>query len=383
MFIPARGRGARRLVLLSSTWGPSSLLGRRPELPAELVAALPVDEYQVALAAHPNIWHGHGAWQVRSWLAAAERAGLAVLPPRSGWQAALVAADHVIGDHGSVTAYGAALGTHTMLAAFPHHELDPRSPVARLGREATELRSGEPLREQIVADHAQYSPERLRMVTEPLCALPGESGPVLRAALYRLMGLEEPDRPVRLAPPEVPVPLRRGWPEVGSTVPLLVAAAGGPTQVHVERRPAALADRGDGSATAVDGARESRHLLASTDEPNPRWRHSADVLLYVPEDDATPGSVPGSTEEHWPQLSAALQEHPGARYAIAAAGNDCLLATRAGRRYRLAPEGDTTLDPAVFASAFWRVRSIGGAVAGPLTVHAGGHRVPVRITSEA
>ncbi|MEK8169535.1 hypothetical protein NKH77_06205 [Streptomyces sp. M19] len=65
----------RRLVVVSSTWGPTSLLGRDPEFPARLLAALPVDAYRVAAILHPNVWAGHGGWQVRTLQAAALEAG--------------------------------------------------------------------------------------------------------------------------------------------------------------------------------------------------------------------------------------------------------------------------------------------------------------------
>ncbi|MFF3735053.1 hypothetical protein ACFYXM_33440 [Streptomyces sp. NPDC002476] len=47
----ALGTGPRTLLVLASTWGPDSLLHRRPGLPAELATHLPHDEYQLALIA--------------------------------------------------------------------------------------------------------------------------------------------------------------------------------------------------------------------------------------------------------------------------------------------------------------------------------------------
>lgn len=71
----------QRLVVLSSTWGPTSLIGQNPGLPARLLAALPYDEFRVAAIIHPNVWSGHGAWQIRTTLAAALDAGLILIPP--------------------------------------------------------------------------------------------------------------------------------------------------------------------------------------------------------------------------------------------------------------------------------------------------------------
>nr|WP_234025350.1 hypothetical protein [Streptomyces sp. GBA 94-10 4N24] len=50
----AVGTGPRQLVVLSSAWGPESLVARRPGLAAELLALLPHDAFQVALVLHPN-----------------------------------------------------------------------------------------------------------------------------------------------------------------------------------------------------------------------------------------------------------------------------------------------------------------------------------------
>lgn len=71
----------QRLVVLSSTWGPTSLLGQDPGLPARVLAALPYDGFRVAAIIHPNVWSGHGSWQIRTTLAAALDAGLILVPP--------------------------------------------------------------------------------------------------------------------------------------------------------------------------------------------------------------------------------------------------------------------------------------------------------------
>ena len=70
------GTGTRTLVVVSSTWFRNALLGSWPDLLNRMMAELPVDSFQVAVALHPNIWHGHGPWQVRTWLADCVRAGV-------------------------------------------------------------------------------------------------------------------------------------------------------------------------------------------------------------------------------------------------------------------------------------------------------------------
>ncbi|PSK97676.1 hypothetical protein CLV63_10764 [Murinocardiopsis flavida] len=364
----ALGTGTRRLILLSSTWGPSSLLGSRPDLIGDLLRALPVDEYQVVLAAHPNLWHGHGDWQVRAWLAGYERAGLRVLPPRAGWQAALIAADHVIGDHGSVTAYGAALGTHTMLGAFPHGELDPGSPIAAFGRAARLLEDDKPLLDQITDDAAVHSDDRFAAATRLLTCNHGAAGTALRTVFYRFLGVAEPVRPPRTVPPEVPHAPRRAWPDAAGRPPLLVTAEHKDGDVAVRRFPAEMFD---GTAPRP----ERPHLVAADDEPDPRWRESADILLI-----AEPGTGAGPTGPA--RIAELLRAHPAARFAALRADRGAVVGDRGGRLVRLAPEaGADPLDPDLLPSAYWRVRAEGTVDdrGSAFTVRTGSQRARVRV----
>ncbi|MFC7744621.1 hypothetical protein ACFQXA_32200 [Nocardiopsis composta] len=259
----------RRLILVSTTWGPTSLLGRFPEVLPRLLRELPADEYRVVFVAHPNAWHGHGIWQMRSWLASCERAGLVVLPPRSGWQAALVAADHVIGDHGSVTFYGAALGTHTMLGAFPHEDLDPDSPIAAFGRAAVLLDEDRPLAGQLAEDAARHRPDRFAAFTSQLTSVPGGSAAALRTLMYRLMELDEPAGPVRTVPPETPVPVSLSWPARAGIAPLLVTAEGMPRRSGSagsppSRAPAPAPARPAGTCSSTPPSRSHAGTRAPT-----------------------------------------------------------------------------------------------------------------------
>src|SRR5690606_4642335 len=119
----------RHLLAVSSTWSRHSLLGVRRDLLRRLLAELPLDDYRVTLIAHPNIWYRHGRAQLELWFADEIEAGLPLPPPHEGWRAAIIAADALVGDHGSVTYYAAALGRPVLLAAFGSAELDPESPL--------------------------------------------------------------------------------------------------------------------------------------------------------------------------------------------------------------------------------------------------------------
>ena len=63
-----RVRDDQKLILVTSTWGPGSLLGQAPGLLPGLLAELPASRYRVAASLHPDAWHWHGPWQVRAWL---------------------------------------------------------------------------------------------------------------------------------------------------------------------------------------------------------------------------------------------------------------------------------------------------------------------------
>nr|WP_244955414.1 hypothetical protein [Streptomyces chrestomyceticus] len=231
----------QRLVVVNSTWGPRSLFGDAddvlPRLLESITRELPVDAYRRCAVLHPNIWHGHGPGQVRAWLRRAEQAGLTVVPPLGPWRQVLAAADAVIGDHGSVTYYAAAIGTPVLLGAFPEADLDPASPVAELGRTAPRLRPYEPLLPQLDELLARHHPDRHAQLTALASSSPGSSAALLRRTFYGLMGLAEPSAPAYL--PRLLDPTYGDLPsDIPPASPLLA-----PLQVltHLrDHRPAAL-----------------------------------------------------------------------------------------------------------------------------------------------
>jgi len=208
-------RDGEQLITVTSTWRPDSAFGQRPDLFDRLLAALPRDQYRVAAILHPNIWTVHGAWQVQAWLADNLRAGLMIIPPEEGWRAAVVAADWVIGDHGSVTQYAAgATDVPVLLAAFPDHAIRPGSLADIVGRSAQRLRLDRPLPQQLTMAATTRDPQRQLPIRELITAQPGRAGTILRQTMYRLMNLPEPDRPVLAAPVPLPRPIRYPWVEL-------------------------------------------------------------------------------------------------------------------------------------------------------------------------
>jgi hypothetical protein len=189
----ALGAGeADDVVLVTSTWGADSLLATRPGLVDDLVGALP--HARIVLVAHPNVWAWHGPFQLRSWFADAVDAGLTIVPPLAGWQAALVASDVVIGDHGSVTVYGAALGRPTVLAAFPDADVVPGSAADRLGAVSPRLRPEGGVAAQVAAAVTGMSPALHDDVAGLVTSVPGQSTERLAALFSALLGLDPPLR---------------------------------------------------------------------------------------------------------------------------------------------------------------------------------------------
>lgn len=195
--------GAKKLVAVTSTWGPGSLLRQCPDLLARLVDELPGDEYRVAAFLHPHVWAWHGRRQLLAWYADSVGRGLILVPPEEGWRATLAASDFVIGDHGSATCYGAAAGAPVLLAAFPAAEVDPGSPASQVGATAPRLRRDQPVARQLRATAADWSPESSAAVRCQITDVPGQSGRIIRKTMYGLMMLPEPET----APAVSPVPL--------------------------------------------------------------------------------------------------------------------------------------------------------------------------------
>lgn len=206
-------RRDQKIILVTSTWGPQSLLGQAPWLLDRLVTELPGDFFRVAASIHPDIWHFHGPYQVSAWHADCLRSGMTLLPASEGWRGALVAADLVIGDHGSVTFYAASLGVPVLLATFPDDDVAPDSHVALLGRTAPKLDPGRPLMPQIEHAVAAYRPARYAKVRGQVTSAPGQARRIIRQVIYRHLGLSEPSG----APVTLPVPLPCILPGAGKT----------------------------------------------------------------------------------------------------------------------------------------------------------------------
>jgi hypothetical protein len=320
-------RPGGRLTVLSSTWGRGSLLGRHPDLPVRLLAELPADEHQVALIVHPNVWYGHGPWQVRSWLADARDAGLRLIPPDTGWQAALIAADTLIGDHGSVTVYGAAIGRPVLLASFGD-ETVPGTPLAEFGRRAPRLDPDSALRPQVESAAADTP---LTSIAAGMFATTGRTD--LSDLLYSVLELPPPDGAARAR--ALPDPHADGGPHTVASY-IVFTSVGGDGEITLSRHPAAAGAPADAWPGAV------RHLCAGEHEPDRLLPGNASVLYR---------RGPATADDGRAWAAAALRGHPGAQLAAAATPDGCVAATRGGHDITAVTAAPTSLAASVLYAA--------------------------------
>ncbi|MFC4085069.1 hypothetical protein [Amycolatopsis samaneae] len=313
-------------VVLASTWGPDSLLGSRPELPERLLAELPYDGYRVSMVLHPGVWAAHGPRQVRAWLAAARRSGLAVLPPHRGWQATLLAADCVVSDCGSLPLYAAAAGIPVLIGSPGADTVVPGSPLAELLGRAARLDDRADLRAQI--DQAATG-DAFTEIAAQAVEYSGKCAEVLRPLLYELMDLPEPEFRASFRPLAEPLPAR-------ADVSAFVAGVRADGDLlDVSRFPAELPRR--------SGRLPYQHVLAH-DELSTLAELDGATIDYR-ETDAR--EFPG-----WARATARLR--PDARLLVGVTRHECLVWT---------PEGDTvelttdSTDPLPAVSAlYWRAR---------------------------
>lgn len=196
----------QKLVAVASTWGPQSSFAGFGSLLPRLARELPGRRHRIAALLHPNIFAMHGAWQVRSWLARCEQMGVRLVPPDADWRPVLVSADVIIGDHGSVTLYGALTGAPIVLTSAPEDEIAPSSPAAALSLAAPALSAMYGVAEQLDYAAAEYRPEDYAPIAARITSHPGGFARRMRRLVYRKLGLGEPAHPP--VTPPLPMPPR-------------------------------------------------------------------------------------------------------------------------------------------------------------------------------
>lgn len=193
----------RRLVAVASTWGPGSLFTRFESLLPRLVHELPRNGFMIVALLHPNIWAKHGVWQVNAWLARCRQMGVHVIAPEADWRSVLIAADWVVGDHGSVSVYAAITNAPILLTGPPHQEIAPGSPAADLFRIAPVLSPMHSVAGQLAYAAAEYRRADYEAIAARITSQPGEFARRMRRLIYQLLGLGQPAHP----PATLPLPL--------------------------------------------------------------------------------------------------------------------------------------------------------------------------------
>jgi hypothetical protein len=178
----------QRLVVVTSTWGPDGLFGGAPGLLSSLMAQLSPAQFRVALLLHPAILGAHGQRQVGAWIRPCVEAGMMLADAGEDWRAYVAAADHLIGDCGSVTAYGAAVGLPVLcVPSAGAGRTAPGSPQSLVLERAGRLDPARPLQPQVSAAR----PIDHRRIAAAITSRPGRSGRHLRRTAYRLLGIPE------------------------------------------------------------------------------------------------------------------------------------------------------------------------------------------------
>lgn len=189
------------LVVVSSTWGRHALFEHNHDLLPQIMTQLSADHFRVAALLHPAVWTAHGRRQIKAWLSDCRDAGLVLIEPEMDWRAAVIAADHMIGDHGSVTAYAAAIGRPILHLGLPLGAVTTHGSAQEfVTANATRLDPYRPLLPQLRNAEEINQKEVARLLT----SRPGDADLVLRRTIYRLLRLSEPGRHRRALP--VPVP---------------------------------------------------------------------------------------------------------------------------------------------------------------------------------
>jgi hypothetical protein len=197
-----------KLVVATSTWSGASLLGGASHQLERLVEQLSAPGYRVVLLIHPNVFAAHGEYQLHAWLSHLVRNGLILTKAGQPWEALLIAADYIVGDHGSVTLYGSLVGVPVLLGAYDESHVHPESGAAALAAIAPRLVGSVQIPEQLAQADRQFDAEAMAAVAALISSEPGAFARHARSLLYGMLALGQPAIAPRVADASVPPPLR-------------------------------------------------------------------------------------------------------------------------------------------------------------------------------
>lgn len=245
-----------------------------------------------------------------------------------------------MGDHGSVTLYGAAAGTPLLLAAFGGDAV-PGTAVHDLAAVAPRLDPRGDLRQQVEDVVRAHTPDRYAAVAARAFSEPGHALARLRTALYRLLKLPEPSSPppapLLLPDPDPPLAPITSWQVTTGVTGNSTAPA-----ISVRRIPAAVTAYG---TTPPDSATLFTHLACADDERDPRLTESASVIVRRQAAPTAVGAV------RWTEDT--LAQLPGSLLAASAMrGGGCLVGLRDGTFVETASTGPAP-DPGLHAAVVY------------------------------
>ena len=212
----------QRVVVVSTTWTGASLLGSAPHRLERIVEQLATPEYRVVMLTHPNAVAAHGEYQLRAWLGHLAAQGLMLTRPEHDPEPFLLAADFIIGDHGSVTLYGSAVGVPILLGVYNEADVHQASGAAALAAIAPRLIDSAPVPAQLEHARSQFDAAAMARVASRISSEPGGFARQTRNLLYGMLGLGQPATPARLSAAPAPPSLRSlaaqnhpGWRHLG------------------------------------------------------------------------------------------------------------------------------------------------------------------------
>ncbi|MFF1422043.1 translation initiation factor 2, partial [Streptomyces sp. NPDC058280] len=331
----ALGTGARKLLVLVSTWGPESLVRQHPGLAARLAAQLPYDEYQLALVIHPNERSLLGTYELAERLAPALDAGMILPDSHEEWASVLIAADALVTDHGSAALYYCAAQDRPVVSVHRGGgELIPGSPMGVLLDRIPQLERAEDIADALRA----YRQGSGNAAAQAAFAPAGDAVDRLRTEVYALLGLAPPAYGV--TPRLLPSPAPAARVPAAFDVHVETTALG----VRITRHPAGIGLPG-------------HHLAVEHGAASEQLARSAGLLYRRPLPASAAPVDLAWTADGWTQH--ALSVYPGCRSAAALLpSGECLLRVRGHERtYAIQaeprPEGGQVvrIDPAVALSA--------------------------------
>ncbi|WP_025351713.1 hypothetical protein [Nocardia nova] len=346
----------RTVVLLTSTWGPDSLFGRRSDLPETVAAALPVDDFRPLLLLHPGVWSAHSPWQIRAWLARAQEAGLRVVEPQH-WQAALLAAHAVISDHSSLGLYAAALAKPLLLTDGEAAHTVVDSPLAELAASTDRFDPRTDPALQVERLLATTPPPNRQAIIERGVGNIGSSARRLRGVMYDLLCLPDPHPGTDYPPAPKPGLRRFGWTTLVSTA----VEQDGTT--HIRRVPALR------HGFPVTG-NDFRHLVADLDTATMTEVASASIIVCAADHDFA--ETARRLLDEWPNARLIAARTPS---------GDCLVHHADGSvtaRIGALPAG---FDPTVLASMVYLRLMQGRSLLGTGHLALGDRVVTVRVAA--